>query len=294
MKRLFLTIVTIVTIAFATVSYAEVVNRSVDAAADGDVRVSNVSGAISIEGWNRTTVEVTGTIGRNVKELIVERDGDNVIIKVKLPHKSRSGTDADLMIKVPRKSSLDVGTVSADIDVSEVLGEQSLHSVSGDVMSTSAGADIKAESVSGDVDISGSGDDGEIYATTVSGDVDLTNVAGEIKVVAVSGDLMIDAGGFSRARLETVNGDIDFDAELRSGGKLDIDTVNGEVDVEFAGNVSAEFDIDTFNGDIDNCFGPKPVRTSKYSPGLELEFTEGDGRGRVKISTLNGDVSICK
>ncbi len=70
--------------------------------------------------------------------------------------------------------------------------------------------------------------------------------------------------------------------------------MNGEVDLQFAGKLSGQFDIDTFNGDIDNCFGPKPRRTSKYAPGMELSFSEGDGDARVTVSTVNGDISICK
>ena len=49
----------------------------------------------------------------------------------------------------------------------------------------------------------------------------------------------------------------------------------GDVDVQFSNDVGARFDIETFNGDIENCFGPKAERTSKYTPGLELSFTEG-------------------
>jgi hypothetical protein len=35
------------------------------------------------------------------------------------------------------------------------------------------------------------------------------------------------------------------------------------------------------------------VRTSEYAPGTELRFREGQGMGRVRIKTLNGDISIC-
>ena len=48
------------------------------------------------------------------------------------------------------------------------------------------------------------------------------------------------------------------------------------------------------NGDIDNCFGPKPERTSKYAPGQELSFQEGNGNARIDVSTMNGDISICR
>ena len=73
-----------------------------------------------------------------------------------------------------------------------------------------------------------------------------------------------------------------------------METVNGDIDVEFSGDVSAKFEVDTFNGQIRNCFGPKAVKTSKYLNSVELVFTEGSGDGRVEISTMNGDVSICK
>ena len=73
-----------------------------------------------------------------------------------------------------------------------------------------------------------------------------------------------------------------------------MESVNGTVEVGFVGEVSARFDIETFNGRIRNCFGPEAERTSKYTPGLELSFQDGDGDARVNISTLNGDVSICR
>jgi DUF4097 and DUF4098 domain-containing protein YvlB len=278
----------------ATTVSAEDVDRTIDAAADGHVEVSNISGAITVQGWKRDAVKVTGTLGRNVKELILERDGDRILVKVKVPHNSGRDIDSDLHISVPMKSNLDVGTVSADIDVSDVAGEQSLHTVSGDITTDYSGEDVQAESVSGDVEVTGNGVDGEIYATTVSGDVTLFRVGGEVKAEAVTGDVTVDEGSFSRARLETVNGEVTFHAELRKGGRLDIDSVNGDVDVEFDGEVSGRFDIETFNGKIRNCFGPKAERTSKYTPGLELSFTEGNDSGRTKISTLNGNVSICK
>ena len=291
MKRL---VSTILISLLASTAFAVDVDRTIDAAKDGHVEVSNISGEITIEGWNQSKVEVTGTIGRDVKELIVERDGDEVLIKVKLPKGSSSASDADLLIKVPQNSSINVGTVSADIDVTAVNGEQSLHTVSGNVTTESTGADMSAESVSGDVEVSGDNADGEIEASTVSGDVTLTRVAGEVVGESVSGSVVVNEGSFERADLSTVNGEVVFEGELQDGGRLNIETVNGSVEVDFVGDVSAKINVETFNGRIRNCFGPKAERTSKYAPGWELDFTEGDGSGRVEISTMNGGVNLCK
>ncbi len=270
------------------------INESLDAAEDGEVVVSNVSGSVEVSGWSRNQVEVTGSLGDGVEELIFERDDDEILIKVKLERrKSRSGS-AELVIKVPEKSSLKVNTVSADIDVQDVHGEQDLQVVSGDIEVEFYAEELKAEAVSGDVSVSADNQESNARVSTVSGDIDIENLAGELKTETVSGDIDVIEGSFSRITAETVNGDMVLRANFQPGGRMDLETVNGSVDVDFEGNLSAEINVETFNGSIRNCFGPDPVRTSKYAPGRELDFTEGGGNGRVRIRTLNGSVRLCK
>jgi DUF4097 and DUF4098 domain-containing protein YvlB len=276
------------------VAVAEDVDRVLDAAADGSVHISNISGSVTVDGWNRDQVQVTGSLGHNVEELIFDRDGDRITIKVKVPRKGSRDIKSDLRISVPRDSSLDVATVSADIEVTEVRGYQRLEAVSGDIDTEAFESDVHAGTVSGDVEVRGQGKDTETHGNSVSGDVVFANLSGEVEAESVSGDIEIEGGSFDRAGFNTVNGDIEFVAELRSDGRLTAETVNGEVDLTFKGRVAGRFDVDTFNGDISNCFGPKPERTSKYAPGMELSFQEGDGDARIIISTMNGDVSICR
>lgn len=280
-------------LALATTANAREVDETVDASSDGQVDIINISGSIEVYGWSKSSVEVTGELGEKVEELVLERNGDKVLVKVKVPRNNSNNISSDLTIRVPKGSSIDVSTVSADITTEDVGGVQNLHTVSGDVEVEATDSDVAAASVSGDVDVTGDGSDIETEASTVSGDVTVIGVSGAVSVEAVSGDLLVSDGSFERATLNSVNGEIEFQAGLRDDGKLVIETVNGEVDVRFDGDVSARFDIETFNGDINNCFGPKAERTSKYAPGWELSFTQGDGNGRVTIATLNGDVDIC-
>ncbi|MEL7186417.1 MAG: DUF4097 family beta strand repeat-containing protein [Pseudomonadota bacterium] len=290
MKKL---MVVTIAAAFMTPALAEEVNRTLDADPDGHVHVSNIAGSVTVRGWSRDTVEVTGTLGRNVDELRTERDGDEIVIKVKVPRRGGRGIDSDLTISIPSGSSLDVGTVSADIDVSDVAGEQSLHSVSGNIESQFSGEDVSAESVSGDVEIRGDNSVGDVEVSSVSGDVVLFRVSGEVDAESVSGSVTVNEGRFSDADLSTVNGKVIFRGMLQKGARLDIETVNGYVDAEVGKNVSAEVDIETLNGRIRNCFGPEPKKVSKYGPGWELSFTEGRGEGRIRIETVNGGVSLC-
>ena len=167
---------------------AEEVDKTLEAAADGHVDISNIAGSITVTGWSRNAVEVTGTLGRNVEELIFERNKDKVTVKVKVPRHGGRGIDSDLHINVPQQSSINVSGVSADINVTEVMGEQRLHTVSGDVSTEAAGSDVTAESVSGDVEVDGDKSAIETRASTVSGDVTLFRISGTVSAESVSGD----------------------------------------------------------------------------------------------------------
>jgi DUF4097 and DUF4098 domain-containing protein YvlB len=248
---------------------------------------------VEIRGWSRKQVDISADLGSDVEELVFERKGNQVIIKVEVPRKSSRNIASDLVIHVPEKSSVKVGTVSADITIEDVMGSQALNSVSGEIETQAYAADVEAETVSGDIVVLGDGKKLNVRANTVSGDIDIQQVNGDATASTVSGDIQLVHGEFDRVRMNTTNGDMIFQAQLNKGGRFSAETINGEVEIDFDGKISAKFEVETFNGGIRNCFGPKAVRTSKYAPGRELNFTEGDGEGWVTIKTLNGDVDIC-
>ena len=295
MKRQIMRVLTLTCLSLiGATAMAESIDRRLEAAPDGMVTVSNTSGSVEVTGWSRNEVEVTGKLGRGIEELVFERDGKEIEITVKTPRHGGHSLSSDLVIQVPELSSLEVAGVSVDIDVTNVLGRLRLQSVSGDIDSEVHAADVEIVTVSGDVEVQGDDKAAHSDLSTVSGDIETQNLAGEVAVNSVSGDLVLVNSSFDRARLETVNGDIVFDAELLEDGTLSVETINGDLDINFSNSVSARFDIETFNGHIRNCFGPDPVRSSNYTPGSELKFSEGDGKGRVTIKTLNGDLRLCK
>jgi DUF4097 and DUF4098 domain-containing protein YvlB len=284
----------IVGVLATTVTSAEEVERTVDASSDGNVSISNIAGTIEVIAWSRAEVKVLADLGRDVEELIVERHGDEVVVKVKVPKRNSRNITSDLTIHVPEDSSIEVSAVSADVEVTGVRGELQLQSVSGEMTSDIFGSDVQIETVSGDIELAGNNLEMLTETSSVSGDIEASGLKGQVEAESVSGDVTLTDGSFDRLQAETINGDIDVEAELIDGGRLEVGTINGDVDIYFRGSVSARFDIETFNGEIDNCFGPDPERTSRYTPGRELVFTQGGGRGRVAIETLNGGITICQ
>jgi len=275
----------IVGVLATTATSAEEVERAVDASSDGNVAISNIAGTVDVIAWSKAEVSVFADLGRDVEELIVERHGDDVIVKVKVPKRNSRNITSDLTIHVPEDSSIEVSAVSADVTVTGVLGELRLQSVSGEMKSDVFGSDVQIETVSGDIELLGNNQEMLTETSSVSGDIEASGLKGEVEAESVSGDLTLMDGSFDRVQADTVNGDVDIEAE--------VETINGDVDIVFQGSVSARFDIETFNGEINNCFGPEPERTSRYTPGRELSFTQGGGGGRVEIETLNGSITMC-
>jgi len=286
--------IVLIALALGSTALATEVDETRDASADADVRINNMAGEVEVEGWSRKQVRVTGELGSGVKELVFEVDGDDVVIEVKVEKHHNHNVASDLHINVPEGSSVDIGTVSADITVGGVNGRQYLQTVSGDIETDVHESDFRGTTVSGDIEIQGHEKATRIQVESVSGDIDMSDLDGELEANSVSGDITVTNSRFERVDLQSVNGDLTYFAGLYGDSRMHVETVNGEIEIAFKNDVSARFDIETFNGDIDNCFGPEAVRTSKYTPGRELKFTEGSGKGRVVVRTLNGDLSLCK
>jgi len=273
------------------------IDRTLPTGATPVVDVSNVQGRVTVNAWDRQEVKVTGTIENDSHELEFSGDSSRVTIKVRIPSKSHSygrKDDAILDIRVPAGSKLNVQTVSADISVDGVKGAQRLEAVSGDVVASVYDEPLDLRTVSGDADVRGSGGKGRVYAESTSGDVKARGLGNEVEAKAVSGSVDIEVGTTSRVRMETVSGNLEALMTLADDGRLDGQSVSGDIRITFRKPVNAEFDVESFSGDIDNCFGPKPTRDSKFTPGKELNFTEGQGGGHVSLETLSGDITFCQ
>jgi DUF4097 and DUF4098 domain-containing protein YvlB len=270
------------------------INKRTAADPAGTVEVSNVAGSVTVTGWERNEVEVTGELGDGTERLDFTKAPKLTRIKVILPERSYNVDDTHLVVKVPFGSVLSINAVSADVRVQNVRGTQRLQTVSGDVQTQGSGEDVECRTVSGDVTIAGSGKKGVVSVTTVSGDATATNVAGEVNGSTVSGTVSFAVGETSRSRLRSTSGDVALRGPLAADARVDIESISGDVRLDLGGTLPAEYDISSFNGEIRNCFGPKSARTSEYGPGRELRFTEGSGSARVRVKTMNGDISLCR
>ncbi|HSN18815.1 MAG TPA: DUF4097 family beta strand repeat-containing protein [Gammaproteobacteria bacterium] len=263
--------------------------------ATGELRVDNLAGSVRVAAWDKNEVRVTGNLGELVEKLEIEGDASSLEVKVVLPHDAHDsdcGSCADLQIQVPKGVRLEVSTVSADVQANGLTGQVQIGTVSGGIVMNSEASHIEAKTVSGDIQLVGSAKGASIDANSVSGTERLSDVDGNVDAENVSGDVKVVSRHVTGLKMSSTSGNLTFEGTPIKGGNYDLNNVSGDVVLAVGSSPDARFDISSFSGDIDNSFGPKATRVSKYSPGMELHFSSGNGSATVSARTLSGDIHL--
>ena len=260
---------------------------------NGQVEIDNLKGRIQVRAWNRNEVRVTGSLGAGVEKLVVEGDGRHLLVKAQYPRRTDDSIEpTTLLLQVPLQASLDIDSVSADIDIDGVApGDLQIDSVSGDIVVAAAPQRARIESVSGDQRLTLNSP--RVSTESVSGDVVLNGrLKAEVAVETVSGDIRIDSRGeaLRSLRLNSVSGNADARIALASGGEVQTETVSGDVRLVLPRSLSARVDASSFSGDLD-APGAK-VDKEEFGPGSSLEHRYGSGDGEIHLQTFSGDAEL--
>ncbi len=160
--------------------------------------ISNVSGAVNVNGTEQPEITVK-TEGSGFQKV---REEDSA---VKLNYLSN-----DLDISVPKGTALKLRAVSGDIDINDYHGEGEVSAVSGE---------ITLQNISGRLTIK-----------TVSGDIEGTGLRAAIEVKTKSGDVELDFSQFDSATIETRTGDVELVIPKESSVTLKLVTESGDID----------------------------------------------------------------
>ncbi len=271
---------------------SEEIDETRELNADAVVSISNISGSVSITGWERDELEITGTLGKGTERLDVLGDADRMEIEVVIPEHSRNVEGSHLEIRLPSTCRVRVSTVNADIDIARLSDELDLNTVNGDISVEGNIKEIALNTVSGDVTLKTTAN--VTMINNVSGDIEIEGGAGTINLNTVSGDIRMSDTEAERISFNSVSGDLHFAGSFADDGRYNFDAQSGTIRLMLSGELNADLWVSSFSGDIDSDFGGKVRRTSKYGPGKELEYRAGNGGAEIEIETFSGDVELIK
>jgi DUF4097 and DUF4098 domain-containing protein YvlB len=220
---------------------------------------------------------------------------------------SRSGSDAsaDLIVRVPSGTALDLklgaGQISAegtrsDLALDVVSADVALKGTRGKVTVETASGSVEAEDTEGDLNIdtgSGSVELTRVRATdlrvdTGSGSVRCDNVtADEINIDTGSGGVELVAASARSVRVDVGSGSVDV-ALSREAKDVYVDTGSGGVTLRVPESLGADVDLSTGSGGIET---DVPVTIEGQEPG-SLKGRIGNGAAHITVSTGSGGIRL--
>lgn len=258
-------------------------------AAGGRIELSNIAGKVTVRGWDRNDVQLTGTLSDGL-QLRQEKSANRVRWEIEYPRRGNSG-GATLTLNVPRSVELLLSTVSADQDISGVdVRRLQADTVSGNLAAAGRSGDSVLNTVSGNV--TARLQTPRLDVNTVSGRIEAGGgVSGEIGAQTVSGRVGVDAGRIQRLVVETVSGGIDLSATaLAPGGRINVESVSASVSLRLPRTVSAQLSVNSFSGSINSDAGK--VERPRYGPGSSLDARLGSGDGDIRVQSHSGSVQV--
>jgi DUF4097 and DUF4098 domain-containing protein YvlB len=297
------------------------VNERHDASATGTVEVQMNSGSVRVTGWSRSEVQVTGTLSRTGDRVEMDAGGRTLEVRVSNGRGGRGGA-ANLEVRIPAGSTLELVAGSAPIHVSGVTGSVKAVSGSGPVTIQAASRRVEVVAQSGPVTIDGQtetldvtalsgpvrvngsvrqrvtiealsgpvdllGTVGETQVNAMSGPVRVANATGRVEIEAVSGGVVVN-GTRLRGSVQSVSGGVVVGGTL--GGALDLESHGGDVELRLANGASAEVEVSTFSGRMQSEFGGG----ARQSGGRQRHVTIGRGGPAVTIKTFSGNVKLLR
>lgn len=274
---------------------AESVDESRSASPDGRIQFSGVTGDFEIIGHDAEEWLLSGTLGDDVKELVIEGGPDDWKIRLEMK-KNRSGwnlnkTSSDLKLLVPRGSELRAQSISGDLLLRELEGRSvSAQSVSGDLeMVNVTPLRLTASTVSGDLSARGSASEVN-RMKSVSGDVEASGASGRVELESVSGDVSVEGSAVSELSIESVSGDVVARIRPTDRARLEISSHSGDVELYLPEGTGVRVDAETFSGSISSAFGGD-VR-SGLGPGESLSMEAGSAGVGIEAATFSGNLRI--
>lgn len=288
-------------LAVAPAYAATAINETRPLNTDGKVHIENLKGRVVVRTWAQPQVRITGSLGKGVEKLEIEGDARSLDISVKYPN-SKGGwnlwgrddhrTEPSIIeVTLPQRASVEIETVSADIDVQQVAGRSlEASSVSGSILATaSSPGEARFENVSGDITLRIT--TGKAHVESVSGNVSLQGgLTGEVGMESVSGNVRLVAQALDQLEASTVSGDLFLQAALKPAGTIKAETLSGALELTLPRSTGAKLHAESFSGDIRSPSGQ--VEEEEHGPGKTLDTTYGNGQGRISLESFSGNVQV--
>ena len=257
----------------------------------GFVRIFLLTGSVNVQGWDRDSIWIRGTVFEPPGEKLVIAPGAQGS-KIALWGADESKVKpSQLTIYVPKRSQVWIKTQSASAVVNGIEGGVDINTISGEVTADGKPRELYVESMGGKLNLNVR--TRSIRAKTGSGDIVARGIADELILTTVSGRIWAMETRSTQTRVESIDGDIFYSGDLSMPGRLELINHSGAIEIAVGPLASAQFAITTIDGSVRDEYGMKGKASmgkgsKQYyyeiaqNPALEVEIRNFKGATIIK------------
>ena len=285
-----------------------------DVSPDENIRIEVMRGDVIILGVKNSRFYVEGELDEKAEGFELKSSGGTTRFKVDMPRRVNSGwgsSDEGSVLKfhIPEGANVEFEGVNTDVRITGIEGGSEITTVNGEIEARTLAGPVSLETVNGRIDsrrnqgyLSLSTVNGSIYdeseadsleMESVNGSVSSTSSSRDIEVSTVNGRARLNLSGTERLEFSTVNGTIEVTLSDSEAPNIEGSTVSGSVELTLPDITGARVSLESAaGGRINNSLTSDPVMKAKYGPMRHLEFVMGNGKGRIELQTVSGDLSL--
>jgi hypothetical protein len=207
---------------------------------------------------------------------------------------TRHSARIDFELRVPRQCRLILESDEGDVTVRGIDGEVKIDCDEGNIeVENLARGDVSVQTDEGEIACRNLQlDDGRLSLASDEGTIRASDVAARsVWAETDEGDIVLTRLDTAGGKLDSDEGDVELEVARFDEGTWSITTDEGDVDLFIPANADAEVALESNDGSIRSDFPLNRVsdehdRTERRTGRL------GEGRGRLEISTDEGDISL--
>ncbi|MCB0279830.1 MAG: hypothetical protein KDD94_10025 [Calditrichaeota bacterium] len=264
------------------------------------IRLNNLTGRITIEGWDKNSIQINGSVDsddENAARLKKIDNGFRLQMRYASDYYDDERVSARLTIKVPKKYDIYLRT-QTDLKMSDIEGEFEISVANENAELNKLNGRAEISVANGTLDISNSKLSGTVH--NVNGDLTVknTDLMGEVSTTNAKMRLSRAPEGLD---LRCTNGEITIEsankfivaetvnASLRIGelnGRLEFESTNGSVEAKMTGDSNSgnhSVEVKTLNGSVDLSL------SANFSMDFDVVIREENNRRRSRPYKAESD-----
>ena len=256
-------------------------DRVFDTTANPRISITNMTGEVTIKGWDKPQVHALCTTSSSRVEVDSETmprsaPAEKIHFTTHVLDPLVSGKDetADYVLEVPLNSSLEIRNRQGSIRIEKLLGEAWVESV----VATIFVADVA----------------GHLAVRSVGGDIEIVRPSGRVEASSITGNLHFLFPTAPKLRGSTTSGNIVYEGDFVAGGDYTLSAYSGGMDIFCPSSASFELNAKTVRGKLNNSFPLEPKRhsASPLSSANSLLGTHNTGNATVELTSFSGNIRI--